>query len=74
MYIMREKLTQFNLVWIWNNQYVPPYWREGIILIVFKKGDRKKPGNHRGVTFLSVMAKLYSRVINNHLLKYLHLN
>ena len=65
-------LTLFNLVW--NNEYVPTYWREGLIVSLFKKGDREDPGNYRGITLLSVIGKLYSRVINNRLLKYLELN
>ena len=62
----------FNLVW--NNEYVPTYWREGLIVSLFKKGDREDPGNYRGITLLSVIGKLYSFVISNHLLKYLELN
>ena len=65
-------LTLFNLVW--NNEFVPSYWREGLIVSLFKKGDREDPGNYRGITLLDVVGKLYCRVINNRLLKYLELN
>ena len=65
-------LTLFNLVW--NNEFVPSYWREGLIVSLFKKGDREDPGNYRGITLLDVIGKLYCRVINNRLLKYLELN
>ena len=65
-------LSLFNLVW--NNEYVPTYRREGCILSLFKKGDREDPGNYRGITLVCVIGKLYSRLINNHLLKYLELN
>ena len=65
-------LTLFNLVW--KNEYVPSYWREGRIVSLFKKGDKEDPGNYRGITLLNVVGKLYSRVINNRLLKYLELN
>ena len=30
--------------------YVPPKWREGLIVNLFKKGDREDPGNYRGIT------------------------
>ena len=43
---------------------------------LFKKEDREDPGNYRGITLLNVVhvCKLYSRVINNRLLKHLELN
>ena len=34
----------------------------------------QNPGNYRGITLLNVVSKLYSRVINKLLLKYLELN
>ena len=43
-------------------------------LIIFKRKDREDPGNYRNIALLSLIAKLYSRVINNHLLKCLELN
>ena len=48
---------------------------EGESYSLFKKGDKEDPGKYRGITLLSVIRKLYSRIINNHhLLKYLELN
>ena len=41
---------------------------------LFKKGDKEHPVNYRGITLFNVVGKLYSRVINNHLLKHLELN
>ena len=65
-------LALFNLVW--DGEYAPSYWREGLIVSLFKKGDREDPGNYRGITLLNVVGKLYRRVINNRLLKHLELN
>ena len=65
-------LALFNLVG--DNEYAPSYWREGLIVSLFKKRDRENPGNYRGITLLNVVGKLYSRVINNSLLKHLELN
>ena len=65
-------LALVNLVW--NNEYALTYWREHLIVSLFRKGDREDRGNYRGITLLSVIGKLYGRVINNRLLKYLGLN
>ena len=51
-------LILFDLVW--DNQFTPTYWREGLIVSLFKKGDREDPGNYRGITLLDVVGKLYS--------------
>ena len=65
-------LTLFNLVW--GNECAPSYWREGLIISLLKKGDREDTGNYRGITLFNVVGKLYSRVINNRLLKHIELN
>ena len=36
-------------------------------LFLFKKGDREDPGNYRGVTLLSVVGKVFCKVLNNRL-------
>ena len=42
---------------VWSEELVPPKWREGLIVNLFKKGDREDPGNYRGITLLSVVGK-----------------
>ena len=65
-------VTLFNLVW--DSEFVPRYWRDGLMVSLFKKGDREDPCNYRGITLLNLVGKLYSRIINNRLLKYLESN
>ena len=31
---------------IWREETVPKQWREGLIVNLFKKGDREDPGNY----------------------------
>ena len=49
-------LILFNL--LWDNEFVPAYWRQGLIVTLFKQGDRKDPDNYRGITLLNVVRKL----------------
>ena len=65
-------LALFNFLG-YNDEYSPTCWREGLIVSLFKKGNTEDPSNYRGITLLNVVGKLYSRVINNRLLKNIQL-
>ena len=53
---------------IWQEEIVPRQWREeGLIVNIFKKGDREDPANHRGITLLSVVGKVFCKILNNRL-------
>ena len=65
-------LELFDLVW--SNENVPGHWGVGLIVSLFKKGDKQDPGNYRGITLLNVVGKLYSRILNNRLLRFLEAN
>ena len=54
---------------IWQEETVPRQWREGLIVNLFKKGDREDPGNYRGITLLSVVGKVFCKVLNNRLVQ-----
>ena len=60
-------LIVFNLVW--DNRFAPTYWREDLIVSLFKKGDRENSGNYGDIALVNVVGKLYSGAINNCLLK-----
>ena len=47
---------------VWREELVPPKWREGLIVNLFKMGDEEDPGNYRGVTLLSVVGKVFRLV------------
>ena len=43
-------------------------WQEEIVNI-FKKGDREDPGHYRGITLLSVVGKVFCKILNNRLVQ-----
>ena len=36
-----------------------------------KKGDKEEPGNYRGITLLSVVGKVFCKILNNRLVEHL---
>ena len=38
-------------------------WREGLI-VNLKKGDKEDPGNYRGITLLSVVCKVFCKILD----------
>ena len=55
---------------VWREELVPPKWREGLIVNLFKK-VREDPGNFRGITLLSVVGKVFCKIVNDRLVRYL---
>ena len=47
--------------------YFPENWSEGYIIPLHKKGSINDVENYRGITLLSALGKLFSRLINNRL-------
>ena len=45
--------------WIWKIEYVLRRWREGVVVNLFKKGDKADPENYREVTLLSTVGKTF---------------
>ena len=43
---------------VWHEEPIPKQWREGLIVSLFKKGDKEDPGNYRDITLLSVVGSL----------------
>ena len=66
--VMVDLLEQLFSV-IWQEEIVPRQWRDGLIVNIFKKGDREDPGNYRGITLLSVVGKVFCKILNNRLVQ-----
>ena len=41
--------------WIWQNEYAPRRWREGVVVNLFKIGDNADPGHSSGITLRSTV-------------------
>ena len=54
---------------IWQEEIIPRQWRDGLIVNIVKKGDREDPGNYRGITLLSVVGKVFCKILNNRLVQ-----
>ena len=56
----------FNVVW--GSGTVPVAWQTGVVVPIFKKGDRRVCSNYRGITLLSLPGKhLFQKVLERRL-------
>ena len=55
---------------IFESGTYPQEWLKGIIVPIPKKGDLTDANNYRGITIMSVFAKLFSIILNNRLVKF----
>ena len=52
---------------VWRSGKTPQEWREAIIIPIYKKGSRTDCGNYRGISLLSVVGKIYARIVSDRL-------
>ena len=53
--------------WTRKNEYAPKRWREGVVVNLFKKGYKADTGNCQGITLLSTVGKISSKILNDRL-------
>eukprot|EP00456_Euglypha_rotunda_P002259 TRINITY_DN1043_c0_g1_i22.p1 TRINITY_DN1043_c0_g1~~TRINITY_DN1043_c0_g1_i22.p1 ORF type:complete len:190 (+),score=3.25 TRINITY_DN1043_c0_g1_i22:121-690(+) len=56
---------------IWQEEKIPVDWARGVIVPIYKDGDRKNVDNYRGITLLSVVGKLYSSILTTRITNWL---
>ena len=56
---------------LYVNGYFPEKWSTGVIVPIYKKGDKSDPSNYRGITLTSSMSKLMTYLLNERLLQWL---
>ena len=54
---------------IWEGEGFPEKWRIGVVVPIWKKGDKNVVGNYRGVTLTSTAYKIYANILNKKLVK-----
>ena len=52
---------------MFNRSYFPEAWAGGFIVPIHKKGDINQVENYRGITLLSTIGKLFTRILNDRL-------
>ena len=51
--------------------HIPESWTTGVIVPIYKKkGDPKDPANYRGITLVSALGKVFTRLLNDRLEKF----
>ena len=49
----------------------PTLWKRALVTPIFKKGDKKLPGNYRPISLLPVLSKVLERIVHNKLSRFL---
>ena len=44
---------------------MPKRGREGVVVNLFKKGDKADPGNYREITLISTVGKTFCKILND---------
>ena len=67
---MLKALTGEGILWltrvcqvVWKFGKTPRDWQTGVIIPIFKKGDRKQCTNYRGISLLSLPGKVYAKCL-----------
>ena len=59
--ILRE-LYRFTIL-IWRQGKVPQQWKDAVIAVLHKKGDKTECGNYRGISLVSHAGKVLLKVV-----------
>ena len=55
---------------IWRTEQVPSSWRKAVIVPIHKKGDNQECKNYRGISLLSIVGKIFMKIIQTRLQKH----
>ena len=57
------QLLQHILQDVWDNEVIPDAWKRGTIIKLPKKGNQSECSNWSGITHLSIISKVFCRII-----------
>jgi hypothetical protein len=57
--------------YISNKEELPEQWKKSIVVPIYKKGDKTDCSNYRGISLLSTLYKILSRILLSRLTPYL---
>ena len=49
---------------VWREGVAPGDWKNAVIVSVYKKGSRLDCTNYRGISIMSIVGKVFARVLN----------
>jgi hypothetical protein len=49
---------------VWSKEELPDQWKESIIVLIHKKGDKTDCNNYRGISLLSTSYKMLSNILS----------
>ena len=52
---------------IWSKEVMPADWEVGIVIPLYKKGDKMDLNNYRGITLMDVVGKLFGSIMRGRL-------
>ena len=52
---------------VWRSEEIPAAWKRSIIIPILKKGDSLDCKNYRGISLLSIVGKIFTRIIQQRL-------
>ncbi|MEW8544930.1 MAG: reverse transcriptase family protein, partial [Candidatus Thiodiazotropha sp.] len=59
---------------VFKSGLYPQSWTESYITPIFKKGDVDDTNNYRGIALINILAKLYSKLLHDRLMKWASVN
>jgi len=54
---------------VWEGEGFPESWRVGVVVPIWKRGERRETGNYREVTMTSTGYKVYANILNRKLVE-----
>jgi hypothetical protein len=57
---------------IWYKEELSQQWKESIIVLIYKKGDKNDCNNYRGISLLSTAYKISSKILQVRLPPYVN--